>query len=170
MIRIQPATNPTPKAQEMLGMLKQKLGMVPNMLQTLAHSPAALEFYVAGSGALGGGTLSAKDRERIALLTAKINSCNYCSAAHAAIGKGAGLTANEIDESRSGTASDPRSQAILSFAKAVLSKSGSVSNEDLSAARAAALSDGEIFEIVGAVALNIFTNYVNHVADPVVDF
>jgi uncharacterized peroxidase-related enzyme len=151
-------------------MLKRKLGRVPNMLQTLAHSPAALEFYVAGSSALGGGVLSAKDRERIALLTATKNSCEYCTAAHTAIGKGAGLKDEDVAQSKAGSASDPKSAALLTFASAVLTKQGKVSDQDLAAARTASLSEGEIFEVVGAVALNIFTNYVNHIAEPVVDF
>jgi len=164
-----PNTN-SPKAEELLGLVKQKLGMVPNMLKTLAQSPAALEFYVAGSGSLGGGKLSAKEREMIALLTANQNSCNYCSAAHSALGKLAGLSTTEIDQSRTGHGSDPRSTGILAFAQAVLSKKGKVSDQDLAAARSASLSDGEIFEVVGAIALNTFTNFVNNVAEPVVDF
>ena len=32
------------------------------------------------------------------------------------------------------------------------------------------MSDGEIVETVANVALNIFTNYLNHVAETVIDF
>ena len=31
-------------------------------------------------------------------------------------------------------------------------------------------TDGDITEVVANVALNIFTNYFNHVADPDIDF
>jgi hypothetical protein len=41
---------------------------------------------------------------------------------------------------------------------------------DFRTARTAGLTDGEIAEVVANVALNIFTNYFNHVADTVIDF
>ena len=170
MTRIQPVSNPSPKSQELMGMINKKLGRVPNMLATLAHSPAALEFYVAGSSALGGSSLSAKDRERIALFTAVKNSCGYCLKAHTAIGKGAGLNDSDVEQSKTGKASDQKSQAVLNFTKVIIEKHGLINDADYSTAKSAGLSDGEIMEVVTAVAFNIFTNFVNHVADPVVDF
>jgi alkylhydroperoxidase family enzyme len=47
---------------------------------------------------------------------------------------------------------------------------GHVSDEDLQALRDEGFSDGDITEVVANVALNIFTNYFNHVADPEIDF
>jgi len=40
------------KAKELLDAVKAKLGVVPNMMRTLANSPAALEGYLSFSGAL----------------------------------------------------------------------------------------------------------------------
>jgi hypothetical protein len=47
---------------------------------------------------------------------------------------------------------------------------GELSDAEFKAARAAKLTDAEIVEITANVALNILTNYVNHVAQTVVDF
>jgi len=47
---------------------------------------------------------------------------------------------------------------------------GDITDADFAKARQAGLTDGEIVETVANVALNIFTNYVNHVAHTVVDF
>ncbi len=47
---------------------------------------------------------------------------------------------------------------------------GEVNDADLEQARASGLTDADIVETVANVALNIFTNYVNHVARTVVDF
>jgi alkylhydroperoxidase family enzyme len=52
----------------------------------------------------------------------------------------------------------------------VLARRGQVSDATLSAARAAGLDDGEIVEVVAHVALNVFTNYLNNVAQTEVDF
>jgi alkylhydroperoxidase family enzyme len=49
-------------------------------------------------------------------------------------------------------------------------RKGKVTNEELNTIKEAGFSDGEIAEITAHVALNIFTNYINHVADTEVDF
>jgi alkylhydroperoxidase family enzyme len=45
-----------------------------------------------------------------------------------------------------------------------------VGDSDLQRARAAGLTDGELVETVANIALNIFINYINHVARPPIDF
>jgi len=45
-----------------------------------------------------------------------------------------------------------------------------VSDEDVAGLRAAGWNDAEIAEITANTALNIFTNYYNHIAGTVVDF
>lgn len=160
----------TGKAGELLGVISKKLGRVPNMMATLARSPAALEGYLNFSGALGQGELSAQERERVALLVGTRNGCNYCVTAHSKIGAGAGLKPEEISAAKDGRSSEPRSQAILNFAAATLSKNGNLTDEDYSSAKAAGLSDAAMLEVIGVVSLNIYTNYVNHFMDPVVDF
>ena len=65
---------------------------------------------------------------------------------------------------------DPKTDAILKFAKRLSENRGNVTDPELAEVRKAGCSDEEILEIVTAVALNLFTNYVNHVADTAVDF
>ncbi|MFN0123455.1 MAG: carboxymuconolactone decarboxylase family protein [Blastocatellia bacterium] len=160
----------TGKAKELLDGVKAKIGMVPNLMRTFANSPAALEAYLNFSGALGAGSLDAKLREQIALTVAGANSCEYCLSAHTAIGKMAGLNENELVASRHAGSSDPKVDAALKFAHQIVVKRGEVLDTDVQAVRAAGYGDGEITEIVANVALNIFTNYFNHVAQTVVDF
>jgi AhpD family alkylhydroperoxidase len=70
-----------------LDSVKAKLGMVPNMIETMARAPSVLNGYLAFSGAVGTGELPAKLREQIALVTAHTNGCDYCASAHQALGK-----------------------------------------------------------------------------------
>ena len=158
------------KAKELLDAVKEKLGLVPNITRAMANSPAVLEGYLGLSGALGKGSLSAKSREQIALAVAQSNQCDYCLAAHSAIGKMVGLTPDQILDSRRGTAIDPRSDAVIRFARKVVDERGQVSDADVAEVRAAGLDDGTIAEVVANVALNIFTNYFNHVAETDIDF
>ena len=160
----------TGKAKELLDGVKAKIGMVPNLMRTFANSPAALEGYLNFSGALGGGLLDAKLREQIALTVADANSCEYCLSAHTAIGKMVGLNETELVASRRAASSDAKTEAALKFAHQLVVKRGEVLNSEIADVRAAGYNDGEITEIVANVALNIFTNYFNHVAQTVIDF
>jgi uncharacterized peroxidase-related enzyme len=157
-------------SQPMLEAVHKKLGMVPNLIKTFAHSPAVLKYYLAGSEALGGGALPAALREQIALVTAGANGCDYCASAHTLMGKGAGLTAAEMADNLRGHSGHAKTQAALDFAAAVVAARGRVSDAQLQAVRAAGYADDEVVEIVANVVANIFTNYFNHVAGTVIDF
>jgi uncharacterized peroxidase-related enzyme len=153
-----------------LDAVKAKLGMVPNIVKTMARAPSVLNGYLSFSGAVGTGELPAKLREQIALVTAQINGCDYCASAHQALGKMAGLSAEEIASGNKGQSADAKAQAALTFAQAVLAKRGKVSDAELAAVKAAGYSEGHVLEIVASVVLNIFTNYFNNVADTEIDF
>lgn len=160
----------TGKAKELLDAVHGKLGLVPNITRAMANSPAVLEGYLGLSGALGKGSLSAKHREQIALTVGQANHCDYCLAAHSAIGKMVGLTPDQILDSRRGTAIDPKADAVIRFARKLVDERGRVSDADVAEVRAAGLNDRGIAEVVANVALNIFTNYFNHVAETDIDF
>jgi uncharacterized peroxidase-related enzyme len=158
------------KAKQLLDAVKAKLGIVPNMTRAMAVSPSVLEAYLGFSGALGHGVLPARVREQLALDIGEANHCDYCVSAHSAIGKHAGLSDQDILDSRRGTSDDPKTDALLRFARTVVAKQGVVDDADVEAVRAAGYGDAEIAEVVAHVALNIFTNYFNNVAGTAIDF
>ena len=166
---IDPATA-EPKAKALLDGVQKKLGVTPNMMRVLAVNPSVLGAYLGFSGALAGGRLGAKLHEQIALAVAEANGCDYCLAAHSLLGKGAGLAPADLVSARRGEAADPRAAAALALARKLVANRGAVSRTDVAAAHAASLSDADIVEIIAAVALNIFTNYVNIAADTDIDF
>ncbi len=163
-------TSATGKTKQLFDGVQAKLGIVPNLFRVLGNSSAALEGYLNFSGALAGGVLNAKVREQIALAVAEINDCNYCRNAHAYIGGKAGLSEREIADARKVSATDEHTAAILNLARSIVVQRGELSDTEFKAARAAKLTDAEIVETTANVALNILTNYVNHVAQTVVDF
>jgi uncharacterized peroxidase-related enzyme len=166
---VDPATA-EPAAKVLLDKVERALGVTPNMMRAMASSPSVLDGYLSFGAALGKGRLKAGVREQIALVAAAENSCDYCYAAHHVLGARAGVSADDLAVGGVGEASDPRTAAALRFAQAVLRTKGFVSDDELAQVRAAGHSDGEIGEIVGAVALNVFTNYFNSVAQTEVDF
>jgi uncharacterized peroxidase-related enzyme len=160
----------TGQTKELLDGVQSKLGMVPNLMRTFANSPAVLKAYLGFGDALASGVLPARLREQIALLVSELNSCDYCLAAHSALGRMQRLSDEELLDSRRGTSTDARTEAALTFAQRVVEARGWVSDDDLAAVREGGYSDEEVSEIVGQVLLITFSNTFNHVAETAVDF
>lgn len=158
------------KTRQIFDAFQKNLGTVPNLLRALAHSPAALNAYVGFNSALGEGQLPAALREQIAIAVANANACDYCLSAHTALGKRAGLTPQDLDLARNAEAPDSKTAAALQFAVDVVRKRALLPATDVERLRQAGYSDGEIVEIVAVIAINIFTNYFNHLAGTEIDF
>lgn len=166
---IQPA-NAEGEAKTLFEAITSQMGGVPNILRTMAHSPAALGGYLAFSQALAGGTLGAGEREQIALACAGANGCDYCASAHTALGKMAGLSEAETKLNLVGEASDAKARALVSFVRKAVQARAVLSDADLAAIRAAGYGDVQLVEIVANIAANLFTNYFNHIAATDIDF
>ncbi len=169
-LAIQNPQSATGSNKEIFDFLQKNLGVVPNMTKVMGNSPAVLQAFAQFNGAMGGAKLDAKVREAIALLTAERNTCTYCLSAHSVLGKLAGLTPEQIGEARNGAAGDTKTAGALAFARALLDARGAVTDADVASARRAGLDDAELAEVVGAVALNVFTNYFNRAFAVDVDF
>ncbi len=156
--------------QSLFARLAQKLGRTPNLVRTMAVSPAVLDAYLGFARSMSRSSLSPQLREQIGLTVSELNSCQYCLAAHTEFGRSAGLADNEIADSRKGLSPDQETEAILQFARRIVTKRGRVSDADLRSLRDAGAGEAEIAEIVAAVALNTFTNYFIHVAETEIDF
>lgn len=158
-------------SRSLLEAVKKQLGTVPNLFKMVANSPAALEGYLGLSGALGKGTLPAATRERIALAVAEFNGCDYCLSAHTYLGRNlAKLDDAEITANRSGSSNDPAANAAVTFAAKVVRGRGHIGDADLEEVRRAGYDDAQVIEIVQHVALNVWTNYINLVAQTDIDF
>jgi len=172
MSRLQiPTRDAAPAAsQPLLDAVERQLGVVPNLFRLVATSPAALQGFLGLNGALGK-ALDVKTRERIALAVAQTNGCDYCLSAHTYLGLNlAKLDHAEIALNRKGASSDAKANAAVAFAVKLTEARGTVSDADLAAVKAAGYGDAQIVEIIAVVAENIFTNFVNIVAQTDIDF
>ncbi len=145
----------------LLTQIQQAFGATPNMFRAVANSPAALKSMWASFGALSSGVIPAKLGEQIAVAVADLNSCEYCLAAHTALGRKAGASAEEMRAAQMGESTDPKTSAALRFASKLVTGRGQMSESDLRSLRDAGFDDEHIVEILAHVALNLFTNYVN---------
>lgn len=166
---IDPAAT-TPDRQALLTQVNQAFGTVPNMFKAVAHSPASLKSMWGAFGALAKGSLAPKLTEQIAVAVADRNACEYCLAAHTALGRQAGATDAQLKAAQQGESADPATAAALRFALKLVNDRGQLQDADVQAVRSAGFSDEQIVEILAHVALNLFTNYVNVAFDVPVDF
>lgn len=155
----------TGSVKTLLDGIARKLGYVPPLMRVLANSPASLSGYVGFMNALAGGAITAANRERIALALAQTNDCRACLAAHTGYAKATGLTSDEIVAARSFSSAEPEAAAMLAFAHAMLDTRGHLSHSQFVAVRESGIADGALVEIAALVAINLFTNSVNSLAD-----
>jgi len=157
-------------SKPLLDAVHAQLSVVPNLFRLLGLSPVVLEGFLSLSSALGK-TLDVKTRNRIALATAEANACDYCLSAHSYLGAHlAKLDDAEMALNRQGRSGEARADAALVFAAKVARQRGRVSDAELATVRRAGFTDAQIIEIVANVALNVFTNFVNNVAQTDIDF
>jgi uncharacterized peroxidase-related enzyme len=158
-------------SKPLLAAVNEQLGVVPNLMKLVGHSPAALEGYLSLNTALAKGKLTIQLRERIALTVAQYNGCDYCLSAHHYLGSNiAKISSAELQLARDGLSDDAHMQAALQFALSVAKSHGRVSDEQLTALRLAGFDEAGVIEIVANVAVNVLTNYVNNVAQTDIDF
>lgn len=160
----------TAERKAVLDQIHGAFGTTPNMFKAVANSTAALQMMWGAFGALGGGTLSPRLGEQIAVAIADRNRCEYCLAAHTALGRKAGASAADMTQAQAGESGDPAVAAALAFALKVVEARGQVSDADVQRLRDNGYGDEQIMEILAHVALNIFTNYTNVAFAVPVDF
>jgi uncharacterized peroxidase-related enzyme len=156
--------------QALLAAIQAKLGMTPNFLKVFANSPAALRAFLGLHSIAGEGSLEAKTRERIALSLAQQNTCEYCLSAHTAIGRKAGLEAEEMAANRVGTSQDEKAAVAVKLARSLVENRGEVTTAELLEARAAGYTDADIVEIIIHVGMNILTNMIGKASRVDIDF
>lgn len=169
-LKVLDETNAPEETRRIFADVKNKIGMIPNLYRGLGNSPAALGAYLAGQEALKSSSLSPAEREAIALAVSQINHCDYCLAAHTAMGKMAGLDEDEIVDIRRFAPDSERRRALVEFVRSFVESRGWVDDTDIDALLDAGFSDGEIAEISAVVALTFLSNWFNHMNETEVDF
>ena len=158
-----------PANQEIFDSLKKRVGFVPNLYATFGLSKTALGTYLALQNAHS--SISGKSREVVNLVVSQVNECEYCLAAHTAVGGMLGFTPEQILEIRSGRASfDPKLDALARFARSVALNRGKVDPEVTEAFLAAGWTQENLVDAIMAVGDKIISNYLHSVTKIPVDF
>lgn len=159
----------SPANQAIFDTLKKKLGKVPNLYATMAYSNNGLSNYLTLANAPS--SLTAKEKEVVNLATSQANDCEYCLAAHTAIGKLNGFTDQQILEIRSGAVSfDSKYNALASLAKSFVENFGKPNAEVLNNFFEVGYTNENLVDTILLIGDKTITNYLHGATKVPVDF
>lgn len=159
----------SPANQNLFDALQAKLGFVPNLYATLAHSENALGTYLTLQSAKS--SINAKSREVINLVVSQVNECEYCLAAHTALGKMNGFTDEQILTIRTGTAPfDAKLDALAKLTRSITINRGKPDQALVEAFFAAGYTTENLVDVIVTIGDKIITNYLHGATKVPVDF
>lgn len=151
-------------SQKLLRGLQDQVGFVPNLAATMAESPTLLEAFLALRSLAHASSLDPIARELIAVAVSVETGCTYCVAAHTTLALKGGAQPEIADAVRAGTTlKDPRLQAFVRFARAIVRRQGDV-KERLQDLFTAGMSRGQVLEALVAIAVPMLAGSVFQLA------
>jgi uncharacterized peroxidase-related enzyme len=151
-----------PSQNEFLASLEAKSKRANHFFRTMANRPEVLKNFVPLYGAIAGpGSVDRRVKELVYLTCSYANECAYCTAAHVASGKKAGITPDElqaIQTEQDHGFSEPE-RAVIQYAREL------TRTADASETRNALLehfNDEQVVEIALVAAMANFTNRFNN--------
>ncbi|ADO46334.1 carboxymuconolactone decarboxylase family protein [[Enterobacter] lignolyticus] len=168
-IREQDATG---KTADLFAAMRKMMGKVPNTYLAIGgHAPEVMAQALQHNAMLHKSSLSKREQEAINLAVSEATGCDYCLAAHTMMAKMAGYTPEQVKALRRGDyPEDAHLDALVKFVQKVVSTRNTLPEADVSAFRNAGFNDQQVIETLSAVSAILFTNMVNRVIDPVIDF
>lgn len=159
-----------PEAKELIEGARNAFGFLPNLLATMAESPALLEGYMTLSGIFDKSDLSPTERQIILMVNNRLNGCAYCMSAHTGIAKAQGVPDDVIDALRDGAElADPNLESLRAFAVTINESRGWPDESDIEALLAAGYTLRTVLEVILGTALKVMSNYTNHIASTPLD-
>ncbi len=150
--------------------VKQAYGFLPNLMATMAESPAAVEAYATLTGIFDKSDFTPAERQIILMTNNRLNGCTYCMAAHSTIAKMQKVPADVIEALRKGTSfTDPKLEALRVFSAQVNENRGVISDADIDTFIAAGYSKANVLEVIVGTGLKVLSNYTNHVVKTPID-
>jgi alkylhydroperoxidase family enzyme len=126
------------------------------------HGPAALQ----ADGVLAASMLSQQHQETVKLLISEVAGCDYGVAAHSLLNKMTGLALEVLKQIRAvQPTGDAKRNTLVRCVKNLAEISGTISDEEVSAIKAAGDTDQPLVEISLASAGTVFTNVCNRSND-----
>jgi uncharacterized peroxidase-related enzyme len=162
----------SPELQDTFEKLAARAGKVPNIFAVMAHRPAVLNtFLPLYKAVISDGTVGAKYKELAYLRASMVNGCEYCTRAHMASSKGAGVSAEQVAAlpfySRS-PLFDEKEKATILYADRVTRSPAGIRDPELQELRKF-YDEGQIVELTLAICMANFTNRFNDALEIIPD-
>ncbi len=162
-------TASTPAA-DLLKKAKEKYGFVPNLLGTMAESPALLKAYMTLAGIFDETSFSATEKQIVLLAVSLTNNCGYCMAAHSAIAGMQGVPEDVIKALRENIPiKDDKLEALRRLAQSMAETRGYPSENTVKNFLDAGYTQAQLLEVVLGVGVKTLSNYTNSIAKTPLD-
>ncbi|MBZ5660894.1 MAG: carboxymuconolactone decarboxylase family protein [Acidobacteriia bacterium] len=152
--------------------LSARSGKVPNIFAAMAHRPAVLNTFLPLYAAIvNQGTVDAKYKELAYLRASMVNGCEYCTRAHIASSKRAGVTAEQVAALAFYQRSplfDEKEKATILYADRVTRGAAGIRSQELQEL-SKYYDEGQIVELTMVVCMANFTNRFNDALENIPD-
>lgn len=141
-------------------------GFVPNLYKTLAHYPPLLKAnWQKIRAVMGGGPLSAKIKEAIAVTISQANDCEYCVRIHSGMLKNLQVPEEEVQALLQLNLDkvcflDNKEKALVMFTHKVNTSAPMIEKEDIRGLQEVGASNAEIIHALGVMEVYISYNKV----------
>ncbi|WP_250126587.1 carboxymuconolactone decarboxylase family protein [Chroococcidiopsis sp. CCMEE 29] len=158
------------KSKAALVHAKQTFGFIPNLEGIFAQAPALLKGSMALWDLFETTSFSPIEQQVIYLTVNYEHECHYCMAAHSGLAKMIGMSADDIQALRNGTAlSDRKLQALRHFTQRMIQARGWVDEREIEEFLAVGYTQQQLLEVILGIAIKIMHNYTNHIAKTPLD-
>lgn len=150
---------------------REQFGFDLNLFGVMAESPLALSAYTTLSGLVEKhAALSPQEQQIVMLAVSARGGCAYCMAAHSTVAGMVGLDEEVVKTLREqGEPSDPKTAALVRFARQLVDERGWVPEEDQQAFLDAGYEKRHLLDVVAILALKTLSNTTNHLAETPLD-
>lgn len=161
-----------PELQKTFDALAARAGKVPNIFAAMAHRPDVLHTFLPLYKAIvNQGTVETKYKELAYLRTSMVNGCEYCTRAHIASSKRAGVTEEQVAALpfyQRSPLFDEKEKATILFADRVTRGTATIRDAQLEELRKF-YDEGQIVELTIVICVANFTNRFNDAVENIPD-
>ena len=158
-------------SRQVLESIQKSFGFIPNLMAMFANNPTVLQGYVTLNAIYDKGSFTPMERQLILLGASVENHCDYCTAAHSTIAKGALHAPAEIVAAiRSNSpVPDKKLNALVSLVRELVRERGHAKDETIQNFIAAGYKKEQVMELLLGIALKSISNYLNHISPAAFD-
>jgi uncharacterized peroxidase-related enzyme len=158
-------------SRPVLESIQKSFGFIPNLMAVFANNPAVLQGYLALDAIYEKGSFNPRERQLILLAASVENNCNYCTAAHSTIAKGALNTPAEVVAAIRNNIPipDKKLNALVTLVKELVRERGYAKDETIENFIAAGYRKEQVMELLLGIALKTISNYLDHISPTPVD-